>query len=152
MSEPRYFYLSGKRGQASLEFTPKWREAWGIIVTTETLDRAIEIAPGVRVALRSHGEYVLPGDQAGIGAVIAVWDERAGMVPAEGLVRGGMVISAAGREVLAKLLRGGDDLVCAGCRHERWAHLGGAGACGGPGLPCDLGCPAYISRKGSGGE
>jgi hypothetical protein len=36
--------------------------------------RGTQVAPGVRVALLGTGDFILPGDAIGGGALIAVWD------------------------------------------------------------------------------
>lgn len=67
MPEPRLFFLSRKPvalppGWRNIEAHPEW---------------AVEVAPGVRVALCGTGDCLLPDGTAGYGATVAVWTDPA---------------------------------------------------------------------------
>lgn len=64
MPDPRIFLLSGR---ATQEIPLSWLQP--------DPEHAIEVAPGVRVALMGCGDTILPGDVTAWGAQVAVWAE-----------------------------------------------------------------------------
>lgn len=68
---PRLFFLSlAPRGTPSRELPTGWRD-----LDAGDPTFAVEVAPGVRVALLGTGDFILPDGALERGAGIAVWTE-----------------------------------------------------------------------------
>jgi hypothetical protein len=76
MPEPRIFMLGSPGWEESLEY---YERRHGEPLDPSYAERAVELAPGVRVFLLSTGGGISPDGQVRtFGAHVAVWDDRQG--------------------------------------------------------------------------
>jgi hypothetical protein len=100
-SDPRVFAFSLERRIPHQEIPLSWLDAR--FERMPDPDRAIEVAPGIRIALMGTGDILLPDGDVCRGARIAVWAEgadRAASLRTSGQANATRSVAAAQRDVI----------------------------------------------------